>query len=205
MILENKTFERFHYYPSKLPPQSNKQILAACDTCGKIRKTSKNGYHAKCKSCAMKGETRFLGHNHTKEAKTLIGASLKGNSHALGCKHSEEQNAKNSARNKGEKNAMFGKRGVESPNYKDGKKAATARATARHKRDLKYTLLLPLTAGEVGHHVTNEYVIGIPEDAHVKLGGGGRKKHRTKVLQWLKANDKKKYKLVLCVLAKEPL
>jgi hypothetical protein len=59
---------------------------------------------------------------------------------------------------------------------------------------------MPLAEGEVGHHVTNEYVIGIPADVHNSIGGR-RKKHRMLVLQWLKANDKKKYKLVLSMLA----
>jgi hypothetical protein len=73
---------------------------------------------------------------------------------------------------------------------------------AKRKRQLGYTLLMPLAEGEVGHHVTNEFVIGVPADAHNNIGGR-REKHRALVLQWLKANDKKKYKMVLCVLAKE--
>lgn len=87
---------------------------------------------------------------------------------------------------------------------KGGKKVAQARSAAKRKQLLSYTLLLPLREGEVGHHVTNEYVIGIPKDVHEKRCGGGREKHRTKVLLWLKDNDIKKYKSVLCVLAKEP-
>jgi hypothetical protein len=58
---------------------------------------------------------------------------------------------------------------------------------------------MPLADGENGHHVTDEYVIGISKEIHQSFNGGPREKHRTKVLQWLKANDIKKYKMVLCV------
>lgn len=75
--------------------------------------------------------------------------------------------------------------------------------TAKRKRDLGYTHIFPVEEGDVGHHFTNECVGGIPAEVHQKLTGGSRKHHRTKVLQWLKANDKKKYKIVLCVLAEE--
>jgi hypothetical protein len=76
--------------------------------------------------------------------------------------------------------------------------------TKAKRRHLGHKLIYPVEEGEHGHHFTNEYVGGIPADVHDSIGGS-RKKHRTRVLQWLKANDKKKYKRVLCVLAKEPL
>ena len=87
--------------------------------------------------------------------------------------------------------------------WKGGKKASVRRKNAK-RRKLGYILLMPLKPGEVGHHITDKYVIGIPEEVHRKLVCR-RKKHRTKILQWFKANDKKKYKLALCILAKEPL
>ena len=59
--------------------------------------------------------------------------------------------------------------------------------------------------GEVGHHVSNEHVIGIPKEVHLSFSGHKRRKHRTLVLNWLKMHDKKKYKIVLCILAKQPL
>jgi G:T-mismatch repair DNA endonuclease (very short patch repair protein) len=56
MILEEETFEAFGYYPSDLKPHSNKHILAACNDCGKTRKTSKNKYYPLCSSCCKKGK-----------------------------------------------------------------------------------------------------------------------------------------------------
>jgi hypothetical protein len=104
--------------------------------------------------------------------------------------------------NKGETNPNFGKRGEGTSRFKGGKKLRNARKNAKRRRELGYTLLMPLAEGDEGHHVTNEYVIGIPAEVHSSIGGS-RKKHRTRVLQWLKDNDKKKYLKVLCVLAKE--
>ena len=75
MILEQETFESFGYYPSELTYGSIKPILAACNDCRKIRKTSKNNYRTMCPSCA-KGGTR---------------------------------------------NPMFGRAGIDAPNYKYGK------------------------------------------------------------------------------------
>lgn len=54
MILEEKTYEKFGYYPSDLKPKSGKKILAACDDCGKVRELGKSYYHALCGSCATK-------------------------------------------------------------------------------------------------------------------------------------------------------
>jgi hypothetical protein len=157
-------------------------------------------------SAAMQGNKRGLGHIVTKENKAIISAVHKDQplttkhkvkiSVALkGRKLSEDHKAairKNHAEEKGEKN----------PNYKGGILLAWKRAHAKRKHQLGYKLLMPLAEGEVGHHVTDEYVIGVPADIHNSIGGR-RKKHRTKVLQWLKANDKRKYKMVLCVLAKQ--
>lgn len=56
MILEDETYVEYGYYPSSLKPQSNKKILVACDDCGKMRVTTKNGYCALCKSCRQIGE-----------------------------------------------------------------------------------------------------------------------------------------------------
>jgi hypothetical protein len=117
----------------------------------------------------------------------------------------EETKALISAAMKGKRNPWFGKRGKDAANFKGGKKAGWARARAKRKRNLGYTLLALVKEGEVGHHVTDNEVLGIPAEVHLCFSGYTRKKHRTLVLQWLKANDKKKYKLVLCILAKQPL
>jgi hypothetical protein len=119
---------------------------------------------------------------------------MKGKHYARGCtfSHTKEFKRKLSVRMKGANHW----------NFKGGLKLANARHTSR-RRELGYTLLMPLTDGEVGHHITDKYVIGIPKEIHQSFGGRSRKKHRTLVLQWLKANDKKKYTKVLCVLAKQ--
>ena len=106
----------------------------------------------------------------------------------------------------GVSNPSYGKyRGKKSPRWKGGWRITHARASAKRKRELGYSLLAPLKKDEAGHHVTNEHVIGVPKVVHVSFTGHSTKKHRTLVLQWLKANDKKKYMQVLCVLAREPL
>jgi hypothetical protein len=145
-----------------------------------MRKTSKHAYHALCISCVNKGKKR------TEETKVRMSAAQKGRT------LTEKHKAKISAANKGENNH----------NYKGGKKVNWAKSAAKRKRQLGYTLLMPLAEGEDGHHVTNEYVIGIPADIHNSIGGR-REKHRMLVLQWLKTHDKKKYTKVLCVLAKQ--
>jgi uncharacterized protein YaiE (UPF0345 family) len=199
MILEEETFEAFRYYPRDLTRRSGKPVKATCDNCRKVRITSKHDYHNLCLSCAAKGNTHALGFTHTERAKARIGTAQKGNTNLLGYKFTEEQRGRVSA-------ALKGKyMGEDNWNYKDGEKASWARNNAKRKRRLGYTLLMPLTEGEVGHHITDRDVIGIPKEVHEKLCGYGRKKHRMLVLQWLKANDKKKYKRVLCVLAKEIL
>jgi hypothetical protein len=194
MILEEETFEAFGYYPKDLKSQSNKHILAACDDCGKVRLTTKNGYRSLCPSCAMKGNMRNSGNTATDKTKAKLSAALKGNTNCLGNTATDKTKALMSIAQKGNKNAFRG-----------GKKVVNARKRAKRKRDLGYTLLMPFKKGEDGHHVTNEYVIGVPTEVHRSFNYNSRKKHRTRVLQWLKDNDKKKYKIVLCVLAKEPL
>lgn len=222
MILEDETFEVFGYKVWELKPHSHKLILVACDECGLVRKTSKNNYHPLCNSCAQKGKhlsedhkakisaslesnTCALGHTLTEEQKAKQSATMKGKTNALGSKRTEEQKAHLSTANKGENNPNYGKRGEDASNYKGGKKAAVGRYNAKRKRQLGFILLVPLKEGEEGHHVTDEYVIGIPAEVHKRFSGYSRRKHRALVLQWLKVNDKKKYKIVLCILAKEPL
>jgi hypothetical protein len=91
-------------------------------------------------------------------------------------------------------------RGEKNSRYNGGTKVARLRSHAKRRQQLGYTLLMPLADGEVGHHVTDEYVIGIPKEMHQSFGGRSRKKHRALVLQWLKANDTIKYEMVIKVL-----
>ena len=56
MILEDATHEAYGYYPRDLKPKSNKRILAACDSCGKVRVTSKADYRTLCLSCSTKND-----------------------------------------------------------------------------------------------------------------------------------------------------
>jgi hypothetical protein len=72
MILEEETYKRYGYYPRDLKRKSGKTILAVCDTCGKIRETSKNAYCALCKGCSKKGKPC------TEETKRKIGEANKG-------------------------------------------------------------------------------------------------------------------------------
>jgi hypothetical protein len=176
MILEEETLLEYSYLPMDLKPRSCKPILAICDECGKVRETHKDNYHSLCISCALKGNIHLLGHIQTKETRALMSVAHKG-------KYTGEN----------------------SPNFKYGKRTAKAKSQAKRKRDLGYTLLYPLDEGEVGHRVTNKFVLGVPAEVHQQFAGLSRKKHRTHVLEWLKANDKKKYLKALCVLAKEPL
>jgi hypothetical protein len=69
------------------------------------------------------------------------------------------------------------------------------------RRNLGNNELLTLKEGEDAHHITNADVIGVPNQIHQQLSGHSRKRHRTLVLQWLKINDKRKYKIALCALA----
>lgn len=55
MILEEETYKEYGYSPSNLSHGSNKQIICACDECGKIRKIQLYQYRSLCKSCSKKG------------------------------------------------------------------------------------------------------------------------------------------------------
>jgi hypothetical protein len=111
MILEKETYEKFGYYPSDLKPHSGKRILAACDECGKIRETSKNGYRSLCNSCAQKGEKHHnFGKHLPEETRRKISEARKGEKNPFFGKHpSEETRRKMSEAQKGEKNHNFGK------------------------------------------------------------------------------------------------
>lgn len=76
MILEEKTYEKFGYYPSDFKPKSRKKILVACDKCGKIKETQKRHYRPLCISCAHKGKY------HTEEAKRKMSEATKGMHHS---------------------------------------------------------------------------------------------------------------------------
>lgn len=223
MILEEETFEAYGYYSSTLRLRSVKPIIAVCTLCGEFRIQSNHSYRSFCISCSqlLSGKNKGVKHYNfgkhlPEEQKAKISISETGK------RLSEETKAlirKNGPDKYGKNNPNFGKHLTEehkfkisealkrekSPFYKGGKKAANARSRSKRKRQLGYTLLMPLQYGEVGHHVTNEYVIGVPIKVHCSFGGNSRKKHRTRVLQWLKTHDKKKYKMVLCVLAQQPL
>lgn len=125
----------------------------------------------------------------TEETKALISVGLKGNKNCLGNICAEETKAKIGAGNRGEK----------ASNWRGGMKMARARSRSK-RRYLGYTYIYPVKEGECGHHFTNEYVGGIPEEVHQRFSGYGRKKHRTLVLLWLKANDMMKYNLVHGIL-----
>lgn len=212
MILEEATLEAFEYEVWELSFESEKPILAACELCGDFKVTSKHDYHYLCLSCSLIDNKCAFGKKRTKEVREKLSNMHKGKTASEGTK------ACMSKAHTGIRNSMFGKMGEKNPNYKGGAKERSRRyrktekgkinirkRSIKRRRHLEYTLLLPLAEGEVGHHITNEYVIGIPEEVHKKLSGFNRKKHRTKVLQWLKANDTRKYNLVLCALAKEHL
>lgn len=238
MILEDATKEAFGYCSRDLSYGSNRPVLAACETCGKIRVLEKRHYHYFCLSCRIvldgkrKGEKNPLWKPKIKCICQWCGKEFERKPSEIkngGGKYCSQQCKQESARKKIKRICLFcgeifeiglcnakrhkgkfcsrkcaGKAmsGENHPRYSCGKNIARNRATAKRKRELGYTLLMPLAEGEVGHHVTNEYVIGIPKKDHNSIGGR-RKKHRTLVLQWLKANDKKKYLKVLCVLAKQ--
>jgi hypothetical protein len=194
MILEEETFEAFGYEVLELRPKSKKLILAACERCGTFRLLRRDSYRYFCNSCShilgekLKGEKHFnFGRYLSEETKAKMSRAHKG-------KHqTEETKVLLRAANKGEKN----------PHFNGGRKTALRRQHAK-RRKLGAIFLTPLVEGEVGHHVTNKYVIGIPSSVHENLSGYTRRKHRTLVLLWLKENDKKKYKIALCVLAREP-
>lgn len=88
MILEEETFSEFGYYPGNLTNGSHKAILAKCDECGKIRKTSKNAYRELCRSCG------HLGFMHSEESKLKM--------------------RRNHFDNRGKNHPLYGKRGEDS-------------------------------------------------------------------------------------------
>ena len=102
MINEEATFEKFGYYARDLKPQSAKKIVAVCDDCGKVRISPKSHYHARCISCANKGERNHNhGKHHSEDTRKKLSDARKG-------KHpSEEARKKMSDARKGEKNANW--------------------------------------------------------------------------------------------------
>ena len=115
MILEEETYEKFGYHPSKIAPKSRKRILAACDGCGEVRGMKKNGYHSLCRSCSQKRrylshKHPFLGKHHSEATRKKISNSEKGKkSHMFGKPRSETVKKKISKATKGKKSHMFGK------------------------------------------------------------------------------------------------
>ena len=91
--------------------------------------------------------------------------------------------------------------GENHPSWKGGANVSSAKRRFE-RRNSGSAFLLPLSDGEVGHHVTNEAIIGIPAEVYEKLGGT-RDIHRAKILEWLKDNDTHMYNLVLLVLKNE--
>lgn len=187
MILEEATFEAFEYLPSKLSYGSHNRIFAACELCGKFRTMERRKYRTFCKSCSHLLSGGNKGKKHTKEQNAEHSKVM------IGFKHTDITKAQISA-------ALKGKYvGKNSPLYTGGKVIAAKRHKARRK-NLGFKIICPIIADDVGHHVTNKYVIGIPREVHERFSGYSRKKHRALVLQWLKANGKKKYKIVIKVL-----
>lgn len=148
-ILEEATFDAFGYYQKDLSYGSAKSILAACEVCGAFKVTSKNAYRTFCGSCSqILGETRKgvkhynFGNHPTEDTKALMRMNhcdYNGKNNPNFGKHcSKKTKALISAAGKGEQNH----------NYNGGKKAANARQDAKRKRDLGYTLLIPLKEGE---------------------------------------------------------
>lgn len=73
----------------------------------------------------------------------------------------------------------------------------------KRARGYGYELVLSLNDGEVGHHINDTYVIGIPQKVHESMASNDKDKHRAKVLEWLKVNNRVKYLIVLEVLRKQ--
>lgn len=159
MIDEEATFKAFGYYSSALQSQSNKPILAACDNCGKSRVSKRQDYRSLCGSCSKKGNTYALEHVCTEEAKANMRGRL----------FSEETKALMSVQKKGKylgkNNPNYGKRGVDSSNYKGGKKLSCARRHAK-RRGLGCITLNTSFEGDQAHHITHNYVVYIPTYIH---------------------------------------
>ena len=52
---------------------------------------------------------------------------------------------------------------------------------------------MPINEGEVGHHFTDKYLVGMPEEAHRELFGHRphkREDHRNRVMDWLEKNNR---------------
>ena len=177
MIDEEATKEVFGYSVSKMRPERGELIIASCELCGKFKVVARYGYRTFCFSCLEK-LTPNWNKGRCPQCRKLFR-----------CIMSEIQ------KGKGE----YCCQRCYNTAHSSPKKVAVSGKNNANSRGLCYVLLLPLGKGEVGHHVTSEHVIGVPAEVHEKLSGGGREKHRAKVLKWLKANDKKKYEIVLSI------
>lgn len=225
MILEEATRRTFGYSVTDLKPHSNKLIVAECSDCGEVKITTKNLYCALCKSCAAKAWVNATGKGKRKckclwcgkefEVSPNIIKRVGGKYCCKKCINEAHKKIKCvcltcgkdfevvlSRFKKGGGKYCCKKCHIEAQ-YECGRKTSYRRKNAKRKRQLGYTLLLPLRDGEVGHHFTDKDVVGIPKRIHENLSGYSRKKHRTLVLKWLKENNKKKYLKVLYILAKE--
>ena len=200
MILEEATFEAFGYYPKDLSYGSSKRILVVCDGCGEGQLIRKNHYWSLCKSCSKSSEmnpmfgTEFTVEHKHKLAKAHIGRSgwNKGKTTPDNVKRKISESEK--GERTGPKNPMFGKTCDKNPTWKGGMKLSRARSHSKRKQ-LGFIPVLSQNSGEVWHHFTNEYVIGIPEEAHNKCGGR-RQRHRLLVLEWLRTHDRVKYLII---------
>ena len=68
---------------------------------------------------------------------------------------------------------------------------------SKRKRELGFIPLNEYFSGSHAHHVDNEYIIYIPAKVHQMFNGHSRNKHRRLVLDWLRKNDRKLWKLVI--------
>lgn len=140
MILEEKTYEKFGYYPRELSFKSGRKILVGCDDCSKIREIRKCDYRALCKSCAFKGKRNYnFGKHPSEETKTKMRehhADVRGKNNPNYGKHwseaikikigaggkgkyvSEETKRKLRKAHKGEKNSFYGKQHSEETKQK---------------------------------------------------------------------------------------
>ena len=139
MILEDETFEAFGYHSCDLSFGSEKRVVAACKHCGKRRTPQKNHYHSLCRSCSKKG-------------------------HIV----TEETRAKLNAAQKGEKSHNFGKRDINTQNYKGGKKLSLARERAKRRGLGHYHINDPFEGAE-GHHIMHNIIAFIPAYIHHRV------------------------------------
>lgn len=197
MIDEEATFEAFGHYSSTLTQHSGKLVIAICELCGKIRMPTKDSYHTFCHSCSPKlsGVQKGARNPGYKNGSVWHICLWCGKNFKISASRTKYGRAKYCS-SRCQYKAQSGRGNY---NYKGGIKVAQARMDAKRKK-LGFELLMPLKPGEVGHHLTDKYVIGIPRKVHEQLSGSGRKKHRALVLEWLKDNDIKKFEIVLNVL-----